>query len=70
MCRAMALAQGLAYAAVQARTYCFGGTDISNYTITGTCTSVCGGDPSTVCGGLCANAIFTLGESGQGPSWS
>lgn len=61
MCIGMAVAKKLAYAAVQASTYCFGGVDISSYNTPGTC-SLCDGLPYTLCGGACSHVIFHSGE--------
>lgn len=62
MCLGLAKAKNLTYAALQAGMYCFGGMDISMYTITGTCSSLCKGNGYTMCGGSCANDIYLTGE--------
>lgn len=57
-CVQLARAAGYKYAGVQYSRQCFGGNDISSFTLPGTCNMTCMGDPRQNCGGICSNAIY------------
>jgi hypothetical protein len=65
LCADLARERGYRYSAVQWYEQCWGGNDITPYTTqgqasAGTCSTPCKGNPSQVCGGPCANAIYDL----------
>jgi hypothetical protein len=64
VCLGLAKAAGYVYAALQQRTYCYGGNDITAFAELGNCNAPCGGDVSRMCGGSCTNAIYLANGTG------
>jgi hypothetical protein len=60
LCAGMASARGFTYSAVQSHQQCFGGNDVSRYSLPGTCNLPCSGNTSQICGGDCANSIYDV----------
>ncbi|CAH1775812.1 unnamed protein product [Owenia fusiformis] len=58
--------KGYSYAGVQAGTSCFCGNDFGRYGPSGTCTILCPGDNTFLCGGATANSIYTTGMAADG----
>ena len=57
------LFQGYKYAAMQARVYCFcGSEDYSKYGKSVGCSMPCPGNPEQKCGGSWANQVFEIGK--------
>jgi len=60
-CQGLAAVRGYTYVGLQAYSFCFGGTNISEYKDVSTgCDLPCSGNNSQICGGGCINSIYAV----------
>lgn len=68
-CRALAVAMGYRFYALQDYAWCFASNSISiyfNQQQRGTCNMLCSGNRTQMCGGSCANLIFQVNYAATG----